>query len=511
MLRVDNNKIIYKQRCIIDLSKPFFYLSFGKTTFKMKRGNFHCKDSIALKEIKYFKIIESKDKVTLSSSTTNITITQNHDLLYIEPKIKVQANGYKILFNAYRDERIYGCGEQFHTFNLKKHKVRNWLSEHINLSSILRKELLKLIGVSKHQKFEKYSSYAIHSYYFEDNCDKFIYGAFDTFEESASSISKYFGIQPKLPEWVYDGIILGIQGGTKTCNKDAYEWYKNIVKENIIDCNLSGWMADFGEYLPADCKLTNGSATQMHNLWPVLWTKLNYEAIQEREASDRVMFFNRACYQGSSKYTPLMWNGDQHVDFSDDYGLGSVTRGQISLGLSSIGISHCDIGGYTTLGSIKRSKEVFIRWLQKACFTPVMRTHEGNRPNSNHQFDTDIETINLVSRYSRVHYHLNDYIKQSSNIYYDTGVPIIRPLFMHYDEEECLDIDYEYLFGRDMLVCPVVKKGATKMLVYLPMTIGYIFLMGKSTKMVTIQLMHQLVRYRFSIEAKVSSVSVSHK
>jgi alpha-glucosidase (family GH31 glycosyl hydrolase) len=45
------------------------------------------------------------------------------------------------------------------------------------------------------------------------------------------------------------------------------------------------------------------------------------------------------------------------------------------------------LGGYTgsALFNLTRSKELLLRWAEYAAFTPLMRTHEGNQPASNHQ------------------------------------------------------------------------------------------------------------------------------
>ena len=66
-------------------------------------------------------------------------------------------------------------------------------------------------------------------------------------------------------------------------NPAAADWFaEEIIGRNMLDFGLSGWMADFGEYLPTDTFLHNGvSAEIMHNAWPALWAKCNYEALQE--------------------------------------------------------------------------------------------------------------------------------------------------------------------------------------------------------------------------------------
>lgn len=83
----------------------------------------------------------------------------------------------------------------------------------------------------------------------------------------------------------------------------------------------------------------------------------------------------------------MSWAGDQTVDWTQSDGLGSSIIAALSLSMSGMGLSHSDIGGYTTIPqlNITRSKELLLRWAEYAAFTPVMRTHEGNVPEANHQ------------------------------------------------------------------------------------------------------------------------------
>jgi alpha-glucosidase (family GH31 glycosyl hydrolase) len=51
----------------------------------------------------------------------------------------------------------------------------------------------------------------------------------------------------------------------------------------------------------------------------------------------------------------------------------------------------------------------------------------------------------------------------------ETGVPIIRALWLHYpDDAAAVDHGDEYLYGREILVAPVVEKGAAMRSLYLP-------------------------------------------
>jgi len=242
-------------------------------------------------------------------------------------------------------------------------------------------------------------------------------------------------------------------------NPAAYEWLKAVVKENLIGLGMRGWMADFGEYLPADAVLAGGRGADWHNRWPLLWARLNREALEEAGALGEAMFFVRSGWSRTARYATLVWNGDQHVDWSEDYGLGSVVRACLSLAMTGVGICHADVGGYTTLPRMSRGKELFLRWLELGAFMPVMRSHEGNRPWANWQVDSDKETVAAVARMSRLHASLKPYLEGAQREYLELGLPMMRPLFFHYNEDFGPDEERAYLLGRDLAVYPVLREG----------------------------------------------------
>ncbi len=243
-------------------------------------------------------------------------------------------------------------------------------------------------------------------------------------------------------------------------NPDGRRWMKTVIRNTFINPGYSGWMADYGEYLPMDAVLHRGTPEELHNLWPTLWAGLNREAIEEAEAEDNIVFFNRSGFTGTAAESSLVYTGEQFTDFSNDYGIGSFIKAVLSLGLSGIGCVHGDIGGYTTSGPIRRSKELYLRWLELSTFTPVMRTTAGSKPDKNHQFDSDKETIDATARFSRIHATIEPYIRTCLKEYYTRGTPVIRPVFFHYKDPCFLKDASQYLLGRDILVCPVLEKGA---------------------------------------------------
>ncbi len=244
-------------------------------------------------------------------------------------------------------------------------------------------------------------------------------------------------------------------------NPDAAHWFsERVIGEEMIDFGLSGWMADFGEYLPTDVRLFDGSdPMEAHNRWPILWAKVNADAIASRGRSGDATFFMRAGFSGVQAYCPLLWAGDQSVDFSRHDGIGTVIVAALSSGLVGNAVHHSDVGGYTSLFGNVRTPELMHRWIDLGAFTPVMRSHEGNRPDENIQLDSSPELLNHFARMSRVHKRLFPYVRALCDEAQKTGLPVQRPLFLHYDDPDFYDCQDQYLYGPDMLVAPVIEAG----------------------------------------------------
>lgn len=601
----------------VKISDPILSASYGIDNIKMKdHGEFSIKDK-ATSKMNFFvdRIDEEKGKVyTKSKSGEEILLSfyENEGRLHSKLEVtKGELNRFYVTLPSSKEEHYYGCGEQYIDFDLKGQLVKNWVTEHQGFRRLVRKAIRLKVFHNKKDKVLKrdyYGSYYVQPTFISSKCyyihvetdsymefdfrgenktiltiwgksKEIILGREDNFEDLFTNMTGLLGRQVQLPPWVYNGVMLGIQGGIDTVfdkvelalskgmkvsgvwcqdwegiritsfgkqlmwnwkadeglypnlkeninklnekgikflgyinpflavegelykeasklsytvknkagedymvkittfpaamidltNPKAFSWIKEVIKKNMIEVGLSGWMADFGEYLPVDCVLFSGEdPKELHNPWPALWAKANREAIEESGRLGEVVFFTRAGYTGTSKYSTLMWTGDQHVDFSIDDGFASVMPAMLSMSCSGYGISHSDIGGYTTLFGMKRSKELFKRWAEVSCFTPVMRSHEGNRPQDNCQFDSDIDTLDFYKWTSLVYTAISRYMRDLVTLNSEKGVPVIRPLFMHYPEEECYKIKYEFMLGPDLVVCPVIKEGVTKVTVYLP-------------------------------------------
>jgi alpha-glucosidase len=206
-----------------------------------------------------------------------------------------------------------------------------------------------------------------------------------------------------------------------------------------------------------------------HNRWPVLWAQVNAAALERRGKTGEAVFFMRAGFSGVQAHCPLLWAGDQSVDFTRHDGIGTVITAALSAGLVGNAYSHSDCGGYTSLHGNVRTAELMMRWCELAAFAPVMRSHEGNRPDDNLQYDSTPELLSCFARWSRVHAHLAPYVRYLCDEAAATGLPAQRPLFLHHADDASLwTVQDQYLYGADLLVAPVIEEGAIERDVVLP-------------------------------------------
>ncbi len=243
---------------------------------------------------------------------------------------------------------------------------------------------------------------------------------------------------------------------------EAFAWLKGVIKRELLDIGMSGWMADAAEHLPADAVLASGEgAADAHNRWPLLWARLNREVVEESGRLGDVLFFLRAGWLGSARYATAFWAGDQLAGFSKDGGLAGIIPAAISHGLSGGGFWHADAGGAVSFAWAKRGPESLARWLELSAFTPFFRGCEGSRPESSAQFWSDPASLSLFARMSEVYAALKPYHVAVAEECASGGLPPIRHPWMHYESDPLAQrLSRQYLYGRDLMVAPALSPGA---------------------------------------------------
>ncbi|MBL8680248.1 MAG: hypothetical protein JNK05_13820 [Myxococcales bacterium] len=259
-------------------------------------------------------------------------------------------------------------------------------------------------------------------------------------------------------------------------NPRAVQWYQGYV-ERAITLGLSGWMQDFGEWLPIDARLSDGrDARLFHNEYPTAWQRAAREVFERtrgRDANgdDNWIMLTRSGWLRSAHTSQVVWIGDQEADWSEWDGLPTVIPALVSLGMSGVGYVTHDIAGFSGGPS---GKELYMRWTELGAFTPIMRTHEGLRRAENWNWDRDAETTAHFSRFARIHQALAPRIIELGRAHRATGMPIVRALPLQFpNDSRTYHILDEFMLGDDLLVAPVVREGLTSRTVYLPSGIWF--------------------------------------
>jgi sulfoquinovosidase len=248
----------------------------------------------------------------------------------------------------------------------------------------------------------------------------------------------------------------------------------------VEDHGIDGFMADFGEWLPLDAKLRDGSDPRAyHNRYPIDWHRSWREAMDEVRPDGDYVVFARSGWTGVHEVSQIHWIGDQETSWSEHDGLPTVVPALINLGLSGIPYVTHDIGGFGGFEG-QRSKELFLRWTELGAFTPIMRTHEGAFRDENWDWHSDAETTAHFRRFARIHAALGDELRELAAEAQRTSMPILRHMMLEFPGDPmALELSDQFMLGPDLLVAPVVEEGATERELYLPEGDWYHVLSGE--------------------------------
>ena len=195
-----------------------------------------------------------------------------------------------------------------------------------------------------------------------------------------------------------------------------------------------------------------------------MYVKAVYDVAKEYRGDDFVAM-PRAAYTGSSAYG-VFWGGD----------IGGTPEG---LRASIIGVQRAAVMGYPNWGSDtcgynQQSADTDLcgRWLGFSCFTPIMEVGPTKNVafwNFHNPPSYDAELIAIWRLYARLHERLADYSFAQARLAHETGMPIVRPLFLGEPKSSAAWSNWwTYLYGPDILVSPIWKKNQRTQEVYLP-------------------------------------------
>lgn len=269
--------------------------------------------------------------------------------------------------------------------------------------------------------------------------------------------------------YVNKGFYFGYGALIDIFKPEAREWFwKQYNKQ--IENGVAGWWGDLGEpeNHPSDQFHVNGSADEVHNIYAHYWHKMLFEKYRKYYPNERLFNLNRAGYAGSQRYSIYPWTGDVSRSWGGYKAQVSIL---LHMSMSGLPFIHSDAGGFAQ-GT--KDEELYIRWLQMACFSPILRPHGSGIPSEPVYFNQ--QTQEIVRHFMKIRYRLLPYLYTMAAQAHLAAFPIMRPLFFDYPEDTITyNLGNQYLLGESMLVAPVLQKGQYQKEVYLPSGKWYSF------------------------------------
>uniref|UniRef100_UPI00286F7A22 glycoside hydrolase family 31 protein n=1 Tax=Anaerosporobacter sp. TaxID=1872529 RepID=UPI00286F7A22 len=156
------------------------------------------------------------------------------------------------------------------------------------------------------------------------------------------------------------------------------------------------------------------------------------------------------------------WTGDNHSIWAH---LQMAIPQLCNLGMSGMGFAGTDIGGF---GS-DATAELLIRWMQLGCFSPMCRNHSSKVGIYQEPWQYDEVTCQIYKKDIELRYQLLPYIYDCFCNMEKTGIPVMRPLVLEYENDKnTWELNDEFMLGEHMLISPVITQGSRNKTVYLP-------------------------------------------
>lgn len=266
-----------------------------------------------------------------------------------------------------------------------------------------------------------------------------------------------------------------------------FVWQKckeNYYKKGIRIFWLDEAEPEYGTYEFDNYRYYAGPALQCTNIYPVMYAKGFYEGLKA-EGEKEIMSLVRCAWAGSQKYGVLTWSGDISSTFR---AMREQLQAGLNMGMAGIPWWTSDIGGFIG-GDISDPafKELLVRWFAWGAFCPVFRMHGERSPwfereqefingvrqltsgQANEVWSFGEENYEILKKYLLIREKLRPYVRECMEAASRTGEPVMRPLFFDFPEDQkAWNTEDAYMFGKSVLVAPVMEAGVTDREVYLP-------------------------------------------
>ncbi|MFD0994104.1 glycoside hydrolase family 31 protein [Tenacibaculum geojense] len=257
-------------------------------------------------------------------------------------------------------------------------------------------------------------------------------------------------------------------------NPDVREWWSGLFKELIDEIGVKGVWNDMNEpavmevpskTFPNDVRHNydghNCSHRKAHNIYGTQMARATYEGVKKYAYPKRPFIITRSAYSGAQRFS-CSWTGDNIATWEHLW-IANIQAQRMSMsGMSFIG---SDIGGFAE----HPTGELYARWIQLGVFHPFCRTHSSGDHGNQEPWTFGEEVINVTRKYVELRYQLLPYLYTMFWEYAAYGVPMLKSLVLYdqYDLQTHYRTD-EFIFGNQILVCPVQEPNSKGRRMYIP-------------------------------------------
>ena len=224
--------------------------------------------------------------------------------------------------------------------------------------------------------------------------------------------------------------------------------------EAYFDCAHRPHEADGVDFWWIDWQ--QGKVTNIPGLDP-LWALNHYHTLDGAAGEKRPLILSRYAGLGSHRY-PLGFSGDTFATWESLHFQPYFTNTASNAGYTWW--SH-DIGGHQ-FGV--QDDELYVRWLQYGVFSPINRLHSScNEFMGKEPWKRSFAANAVAEYFLRLRHKLIPYLYSANYRTHSQGEPLCAPMYYDHDREEAYKAKNQYMFGGQLLVCPVTTPAEKKL------------------------------------------------
>ena len=252
--------------------------------------------------------------------------------------------------------------------------------------------------------------------------------------------------------------------------------YWNTLNKNLFSYGVDSWWMDATE--PENDAL-HGQKTYLgpgdfyRLTYPLFVSRSVYEGQRETTSEKRVCILTRSAFLGQQRYGMINWSGD--IGGTWDSFKRQIVAG-LNYTITGMPYWTTDIGGFFRPGKSQYTdgnyQELLTRWYQWGAFNPIFRIHGYQSETEPWHYSQMVQ--DNMKEMLNLRYRLLPYIYSEAWQVTKNGSTIMRPLVMDFNgDTSALNQEYEFMFGKAILVSPVTEPKVNEWKVYLPKSVEW--------------------------------------